>query len=133
MALKLQSQEKGMGDIAKHPGSNALGISHTTTKSTLRATAFDQWMVRKMLNAIGDPAISIVLWDGTELTTSPAPTSVLTIHDRQALLSLLLDPEYYFGDLYSSGRVEVLGDFTEFPFFSFSTKVSPWGLFSKVF
>ena len=42
------------------------------------------------------------------------PISVLTIHDRQALIALLLDPEYNFGDLYSVGRVEVLGNFTEF-------------------
>ena len=114
MALKLRSQENPITDTARQCQTNALGIAQATITSTVRATAFDQWMVKKMLNAIGDPAISIVLWDGTELTTSPAPTSVLTIHDRQALLMLLLDPEYYFGDLYSSGRVEVLGDFTEF-------------------
>jgi len=114
MELKLRSQERPTTDTARQYQTNALGITQANIKSRARATAFDQWMVRKMLSAIGDPAICIVLWDGTELTTSSAPTSVLTIHDRQALLMLLLDPEYYFGDLYSSGRVEVLGDSTEF-------------------
>ena len=115
MAVKLQAQESQREHFAKQQHANVLGIVRGTAKSASRATLFDQWLVNKMLHAVGDPAISVVIWDGTELTTSSqAPTSVLTIHDRQALLLLLLDPEYYFGDLYSAGRVEVLGDFTEF-------------------
>lgn len=114
MALRLKNQESDRDATERQDRANVLGIVHTSRKITSKATAFDQWLVKKMLNAVGDPAISIVLWDGCELMTSPAPTSVLTIHDRQALIFLLLDPEYYFGDLYSAGRVEVLGNFTEF-------------------
>jgi cyclopropane-fatty-acyl-phospholipid synthase len=114
MALKLQPREAGMRQVEKHHRSNVLGIVHKPKKSASRATGFDQWLVKKMLGAVGNPPISVVLWDGAEITTSSAPTVVLTIHDRSALLYLLFDPEFYFGDLYSAGRVEVLGDFTEF-------------------
>ena len=110
MALRLQTRESAI-DSARP---NALGIARNPARRSSPATWFDQWLVRKMLNAVGGPAISVVLWDGTELSTSLAPVSVLTIHDRQAILALLLDPEFYFGDLYSSGRVDVLGDFTTF-------------------
>ncbi|MFO7603683.1 MAG: cyclopropane-fatty-acyl-phospholipid synthase family protein [Gammaproteobacteria bacterium] len=115
MALKLQTKALRMTDDEQQQRrSNILGIAHKPGRRASRVTALDHWLVKKMLSAVGRPAISVVLWDGTEITTPEAPVSVLTIHDRQALFFLLLDPEYYFGDLYSSGRVEVLGDFIGF-------------------
>lgn len=114
MALNAQSRESEMNSTSKQARPNALGIVQKKTVQTSPASWFDRWLVQKMLSAVGAPPISVVLWDGTELSSQKTPISVLTIHDRQALISLLFDPEYNFGDLYSAGRVEVLGNFTDF-------------------
>ncbi|HEB95690.1 MAG TPA: class I SAM-dependent methyltransferase [Sedimenticola thiotaurini] len=80
-----------------------------------RVTRLDRWLVRKMLAAVGDPPVSIVLWNGEEASPAVAdPVARVVLHDRMAMLSLIKDPELHFGDLYSSGRVELEGDLVHF-------------------
>jgi cyclopropane-fatty-acyl-phospholipid synthase len=75
------------------------------------ATEFDKWLTRKLLGAIGFPNISIQLWND-ETVKQHEETSVATVivKSRAALLKLIIDPEYYFGELFSSGEIEVEGD-----------------------
>ena len=69
----------------------------------------------RILRAIGSPPIRVVLWDGAEIAGSDGPeVARVLIHDRAALLKLVLDPELHFGDGYTEGRIEVEGDFSEF-------------------
>jgi len=93
-----QHQKHGL--VAGHPFARAVGL--------------DRWLIHKMLAYAGNPPLSICLWDGREVTACDEPVAKLTIHDRAALLKLIVDPELHFGDLYSSGRVEVTGDFVRF-------------------
>ena len=93
-----QHQKRGL--LAGHPFARALGL--------------DRWLIHKMLAYAGNPPFSICLWDGREVTVCGEPVAKLTIHDRAALLKLIVDPELHFGDLYSSGRVDVTGDFVRF-------------------
>jgi len=67
-----------------------------------------------MLAGVGSPSVSITLWDGTEVVPVTNPVARLYFHDRRAVLQLIMDPELHFGDLYSSGRVEVQGDMVQF-------------------
>jgi cyclopropane-fatty-acyl-phospholipid synthase len=71
-------------------------------------------MVQKLLSAMGDPPIRVVLWDGSSVGApeSEAVGSV-RIHDRGALLRLLYDLELEAGDLYADGRVSLEGDLVE--------------------
>jgi len=74
-------------------------------------TGVDRWITRKLLAALGDPALSFVLWDGETVATSPTgEVARVGIGDRAALFRLLVHPELNFGDLYSMGRVTVEGD-----------------------
>ena len=91
-------QKRGL--IAGHPFAHVLG--------------FDRWLVHKMLAIAGNPPVCIELWDGREVTSCEEPVAKLTIHDRAAMLKLIADPELHFGDLYSSGRVDVSGDLVLF-------------------
>jgi cyclopropane-fatty-acyl-phospholipid synthase len=93
-----QHQKRGL--IAGHPFAHVLGI--------------DRWLVHKMLTYAGNPPVSIALWDGREVTSCAEPVAKLIIHDRVALLKLIVDPELHFGDFYSSGRVDVSGDLVLF-------------------
>ncbi len=74
------------------------------------ASALERGLLRKMLGYLGNPAVGLRLWDGEAL--DPAAAELVRVHllDPGTLLSLALDPEFQFGELYSSGRLEVEGD-----------------------
>jgi cyclopropane-fatty-acyl-phospholipid synthase len=67
------------------------------------------WAARRLLAALPHAPLRIVL---PGLTVGPERDALGTLRlaDRRALLELCLDPELAFGDLYSSGRLEIEGD-----------------------
>ena len=74
--------------------------------------ALERFLARQILNFIGGVPITIVLWNGQEICASDArPVARMVIRDRGALWKLCLNPDLYFGDLYSVGRVDIEGDF----------------------
>jgi len=80
-----------------------------------RVTALDRWMARKMLEVVHNPPIVLRLWDGQPVTPPlDDPIAVLQYRDRGAMLKTIVNPELYFGDLYSAGRVSLSGDLVRF-------------------
>ena len=80
-----------------------------------RVTWLDRWLVKKMVDVVGNPPVRISLWDGLEVTPHcDNPVAIMIYCDRAALLKTILDPELHWGDLYCSGRVEFEGDMAEF-------------------
>ncbi len=78
-------------------------------------SAVDNWLARAFLRAIGNPALRVVLWDGTQITADGSSPAVgMVIHDRGALWRLLTNPLLNFGDDYSAGRIEVEGGLVRF-------------------
>ena len=78
-------------------------------------TRLDRWLVKKMVDVVGNPPVRISLWDGVEVTPRcQNPVAVMVYCDRGALIKTILDPELHWGDLYCSGRVEFEGDMAEF-------------------
>ena len=77
--------------------------------------ALDRWLARIFLHAIGDPALHMMLWDGTTVSGS-ADTSavVMVVRERGALWRLLTNPLLHFGDDYSAGRIEIEGGLVPF-------------------
>ncbi len=76
-----------------------------------RSYALDRWLIRRMLRRLGNPDFSVVLWDGREVRGSDRPPAArFVIKDRGTLLAFLTNPSLAFGDGYSSGRVEVVGE-----------------------
>ncbi len=76
-----------------------------------KTNPLDHLTAQKILQFIGHPAVRMILWDGTTVSPHiPDPLATLHFHDRAALYLTLLQPETYWGDLYSEGRVEVDGD-----------------------
>ena len=113
-------QTWGMEDDSQFSHRNKIGI-HQNRKHRLvaghpfaRVMWLDRWLINKMLRFAGNPPLSICLWDGREASSCTESVTKLTIHDRAALLKLIIDPELHFGDLYSSGRVEMDGDLVQF-------------------
>jgi len=79
-----------------------------------RVSSLDKLVAQTLLKVIGQPAIRITLWDGGSIPPSvDKPLATLYFRDRGSLYLTLLKPELYWGDLYSEGRVEVVGDLVE--------------------
>lgn len=115
-----------------YPGEQLMGAAHAEDdrmplfaplsthrkKSPLfhkRVTWLDRWLVKKMLQVVGDPPVRISLWDGNEITPyCEYPVAVLVYRDRGALFKTIINPELHWGDLYCTGRVVFEGDMVEF-------------------
>ncbi|MDO8262742.1 MAG: cyclopropane-fatty-acyl-phospholipid synthase family protein [Gallionella sp.] len=77
--------------------------------------ALEKMLLSRMMRAIGDPPVQIVLWNGQEISNHEGKAVArVIIRDRGALLKLITDPELYFGELYSSERIEVQGNLLDF-------------------
>lgn len=79
-----------------------------------QVTAFDRWLVKKVIQFTGYPAISMELWNGEKIALTDQPIANLRYKDRSSLFKLLSNPDLHFGDLYSCGRIEVEGDLVQF-------------------
>ncbi|MDX1824475.1 MAG: cyclopropane-fatty-acyl-phospholipid synthase family protein, partial [Thiohalomonadales bacterium] len=110
----------GIGNDDGSGDTNRIGIRNGQKRNLVTGHPFahvlwlDRWLVQKLLKYIGQPLVTICLWDGREVNSCKKPAAGITIHDRTALLKLIADPELHFGDLYSSGRVDVKGNLVQF-------------------
>jgi cyclopropane-fatty-acyl-phospholipid synthase len=97
-------------DSTPHGG----GASRAEIREGSRVTSLDRWLVRKILQTGGNPPVRVVLWNGEEITTSPARAiGRVRLHDRDTLLKILANPDLGFGDAYSAGRLDIEGDLVE--------------------
>lgn len=74
-----------------------------------RASKISRWLLRKIYDGCGQPALRFVLWDGTEVSNPDKPAAVLHIRNSSALYKLVINPEYYFGEGYVNGGLDVEG------------------------
>jgi cyclopropane-fatty-acyl-phospholipid synthase len=100
---------------ARDGGAATIGARTGAAPSPARGSfAIERWLLRKALEACGNPAIRLVLWDGEAVSTSPEiPVGNVVIHDPATLRRLIFDPRVAFGDAYSNGNVEVQGSLVE--------------------
>lgn len=75
----------------------------------------EKLLLERMLDSVGNPSVQIVLWDGQQLGHPASATPArMIIRDRGALLKLISNPEFWFGEMYTAGRIDVEGDLAEF-------------------
>ena len=73
--------------------------------------ALDRWLLRQMTSRLDSSRVRVILWDEpAPATTADSLPVVVRVGDRKALRKVILHPNLYFGDLYSSGRITVHGD-----------------------
>ncbi|HZL87984.1 MAG TPA: cyclopropane-fatty-acyl-phospholipid synthase family protein [Pirellulaceae bacterium] len=82
--------------------------SRTNDSAPAPSGRLDHWLLTRALAALGHPPLTVVLWDGREISGSASGrNSRLVVRDRPALWRLVWDPWFYFGELYAAGRLEV--------------------------
>ncbi|HKJ52061.1 MAG TPA: cyclopropane-fatty-acyl-phospholipid synthase family protein [Gammaproteobacteria bacterium] len=98
--------------VSREPG-EAREMAFGASRSAV--TMLDRWMARKMLEVVHNPPIVLKLWDGKPVTSPiEKPLATLQYHNRAAMLKTIVNPELYFGDLYSTGQVSFSGDLVHF-------------------
>ena len=90
------------------PGTGYHGIPDTD-HDRLGPKGIDRWLVGQIVKRLDHSSIRVALWDEPDVTPRDG-TVVVRIHDRKALFQLVTNTELHFGDLYSSGRIEVRGN-----------------------
>ncbi|HJR69866.1 MAG TPA: cyclopropane-fatty-acyl-phospholipid synthase family protein [Gammaproteobacteria bacterium] len=72
-------------------------------------SALDRWLAKQITKRLGESPVKVALWD--EPDAAPRDGIVrMRILDRKALWQIIVNPDLHFGDLYSSGRLEVRGE-----------------------
>ncbi len=70
----------------------------------------DRWLLKQINTKLGASSpVRAALWDERDVTPREGAVRV-RILDRKALWQLVVNPDLHFGDLYSSGRIQVRGD-----------------------
>ena len=112
----LPSSESGPSDSAAIlPAMDLPDTSATAVNSGQAVTSLDRWIAIKMMAVVGNPPVVLKLWDGVEVSGPQSrPVARLQYHSRSAMFKTIINPELYFGDLYSSGQVSIAGDLVKF-------------------
>jgi len=85
------------------------------TSQSLTERDFDRGLIRWIMKRLGNPRISIRLWNGDEFPVTEArPVACMEFRQRRAVLELLRSPSVGFGECYSKGLIEVHGDLLAF-------------------
>lgn len=79
-----------------------------------RVFSAERLLLVRMMESLGNPPLDLELWNGEEIAslTQPPHARVL-IRDRGAMLKLIANPEFGFGEMYTAGRVEVEGNLVD--------------------
>ena len=86
-----------------------------TRGSNLEATSHprfpDRWLAARLERLLATVDVRVQLWDGhSSWPSSRRPIGTLLIGDRRTLLGLIVNPEIWFGEAYTTGRLQVQGD-----------------------
>jgi cyclopropane-fatty-acyl-phospholipid synthase len=71
----------------------------------------DRWLAARLQRLLATVGIRVQLWDGrSSWASSRRPIGTLMIGDRPTLLGLVVNPELWFGEAYTAGRLQIQGD-----------------------
>lgn len=69
-------------------------------------------LLRQLLKLTGFPPVKVRLWNKI-CVSHPHPLFEVKIENRKTLLKLLLDPDFYFGEAYMRGNLDIKGNLVE--------------------
>ena len=82
---------------------------------TISESSFDRSLILWIMSRIGNPRISIRLWNGDEFpVTDGRPVACMEFCQRRAIFELLRSPSLGFGECYTEGLIEIHGDMLAF-------------------
>jgi cyclopropane-fatty-acyl-phospholipid synthase len=98
--------------IAEAPG--PVITTHTTPAAKgASSSSLEKWLLPRLLAAVGNPPLVLVLWNGEEVATESALRGEairVQVHDRATVWRILVDPFFQFPEAYAHGKLEIEGD-----------------------
>jgi cyclopropane-fatty-acyl-phospholipid synthase len=94
-------------------GTAAAPVPAAASRPGSPPSRFEKWLLRKLLTAVGNPPMVLLLWNGEAVCGPDQPASdaiQVHIHDRRTLWKIVADPFFQFPESYAAGRVSVEGD-----------------------
>src|SRR5690349_13376494 len=86
--------------------SNSAASAERTARARRSPRSFEGRLLRRMLQRINNPPITIVLWNGDEVAPENGESvATVTVRDRRTALRIAADPTFQFGEAYSEGRI----------------------------
>lgn len=81
--------------------------------SPRRSYRWERSLLPWLLHRVGDPVVTLELWDGTAACTTSRSIGRIRLNSPSALRRLLLSPDVGFGEAYMEGELSVTGDLIE--------------------
>lgn len=93
------------------------GLKGTASAAPARGTAvtrLERYLGRRLLTAMGDPPVQLILWDGTTVASRGGDVRHrIRLRDRRSFWKLVYNPMVQFGETYSDAALEVQGDLVD--------------------
>jgi cyclopropane-fatty-acyl-phospholipid synthase len=108
--VTISSQESS---VVEARGPQITSVTTSPKNSRKPSATFEARLLRRVLKAVGDPPLVMVLWNGEEVGPESACTEdVIRVHirNRRTLWRILCDPFFQFPESYTTGNVEIDGD-----------------------
>jgi hypothetical protein len=100
-------------------------ILNVDVKQPVSANQFDRLATNWIMMFVGNPRISVRLWNGNEYYFADGtPVAAMEFRDRSAMVDLIFSQRVGFGEGYSKGKIVIHGDILEF---SGRSVAIPWG------
>jgi cyclopropane-fatty-acyl-phospholipid synthase len=96
------------------PPTSTLPAASSAGAAARSSTALDRWILQRLRRGMAAAPLAFALWDGFELPSlAGPPIGTIVVHDREALVRWIVNPELYFGEGYMRGAIEVRGDLVD--------------------
>jgi cyclopropane-fatty-acyl-phospholipid synthase len=71
----------------------------------------ETWLINRLMALLGEPAVSVVLWDDQEHYRGPhsPPAARIRFNDRAAFRRIFISPSLHFGEGYGAGSIQIEG------------------------
>jgi cyclopropane-fatty-acyl-phospholipid synthase len=108
--VTISSQESS---VAEAPGPEITSVTTSPKQSGKSGAALEARLFRRLLRAVGNPPLALVLWNGEEVVPESAFGEDIVrvhVHNRGTLWRILCDPFFQFPESYAIGNLEIDGD-----------------------
>jgi len=85
---------------------------------------FDEWVLKKVHEAAGDPPVRLALANGPEVRPKGRVQDSIIFRDRYVLARLMADPDIGFGEAYANGELHIEGDLMRIVSAAFESKMA---------
>jgi cyclopropane-fatty-acyl-phospholipid synthase len=75
-----------------------------------RPRRFDRWLAAHLQAVLAPAGVAVQLWDGSPAAPFEGSVGSLAVLDRVTLVGLIVNPDLYFGEAYTAGRVALAGN-----------------------